>query len=142
MTWVREGGALLNYAVVQSIAYRPVDNVMVLGTHGNGMFYTFLGTPNVNIVTAITPITNDRNFIRTIYPTISSSRVQFATGNMIGIKTIHIQLVDLTGRVVYNTQASYSSGYVPLDNLSSGSYILTIYSDDNKYRHVQKLIKQ
>ncbi|HYM94343.1 MAG TPA: hypothetical protein VET23_09415, partial [Chitinophagaceae bacterium] len=56
-TWQREGGSVLNFAVVQSIAYRPIDNVLVLGTHGNGMYYTFLGTPNFT-PDQVTPVSN------------------------------------------------------------------------------------
>jgi hypothetical protein len=36
---VREG-ADVYYAVVTSLAYRPSDNVLLVGTHGNGIFYT------------------------------------------------------------------------------------------------------
>ncbi|MGE5519475.1 MAG: T9SS type A sorting domain-containing protein, partial [Candidatus Dadabacteria bacterium] len=141
-TWSREGANVFNYAIVQSLAYRPVDNVMVIGTHGNGMYYTYLGTPNLNIVTGINPVTNDRNFIKAVYPTVSSSRVQYEIGNMIGVKKLNIQLLDLSGKKVYQIQSPYINGSVPLDRFPKGAYMLTIYSDDNKYRHIQKVIKQ
>jgi hypothetical protein len=40
-SWQREGSTTLNYAVVNSLAYRPDDNVLLVGTHGNGLYYTF-----------------------------------------------------------------------------------------------------
>jgi hypothetical protein len=144
-TWQREGGSVLNLAVVQSMTYRPSDNVLLIGTHGNGMFYTFLGTPNFTPTsnTAINPVTNDRNFIRTVYPTIThSEKIHFETGNMFGIKKIRVQLLDLSGRVMYNKEMNYQAGSINTDQLATGSYILSVYSDDNKYRHIQKIIKQ
>jgi hypothetical protein len=143
--WQREGSTVLNYALVTSLAYRPADNVMVVGTHGNGIFYTNLGTPNFtpNLNTAITPVTNDRRFVQTVYPTLSTgANVQYQIGNMIGIRTISVQVINLKGQVVFQETRSYQSGSVPLQNLPAGVYILNILSEDNKYRHIQKLVKQ
>jgi hypothetical protein len=144
-TWQREGGSVLNFAIIQSIAYRPADNVMVLGTHGNGMYYTFLGTPNYipNQVTAVNnPVTNDKDFIRRVYPSISTGPIQYQIGNMFTIKKITIQLFNTTGQLVYNRAAAYSDGSIDISSLSSGTYVMSIYSDDEKYRNVQKIIKQ
>lgn len=143
-TWQREGGSVLNFAIIQSIAYRPIDNVMVLGTHGNGLYYTFLGTPNYtpNQVTAVNnPVTNDKNFIRYVYPTISNGPIQYRIGNMFTIKKITIQLYNTAGQQVFHSEAGYSDGSIDISSLSSGTYILSIYSDDEKYRNVQKIIK-
>jgi hypothetical protein len=142
--WQREGGSMLNFAVVTSMAYRPADNVLVVGTHGNGIFYTFLGTPNFtpNLNTSVDPVTNDRSFIRTVYPTVGAGDLQYQTGNMPGVQKITVQLLNLKGQVVYQEAKGYQSGSVPLQRLSSGVYILNIMSDDNKYRHVQKIIRQ
>lgn len=142
--WQREGGTMLNYAVVSSLAYRPADNVLLVGTHGNGMFYTNLGTPNFtpNQNTGIIPITNDRNFIRTVFPTVSANNLNYQIGNMTGVKKVHVQLLAMNGQVVYQELRGYQNGSVPLQTMSSGAYILNIISDDNKYRHVQKIIRQ
>lgn len=43
--WAQEGAALMNFAVATSMAYRPVDRVLLVGTHGNGMFMTTLSGP-------------------------------------------------------------------------------------------------
>lgn len=142
--WQREGGSTLNFSIITSLAYRPVDNVLLVGTHGNGIYYTFIGTPDFrpNLNTGINPVTNDRNFIRTVYPTLSSNIVQYQIGNMPGVRKISIQLVSMNGQVVYRENKGYQNGSVPLQPLAAGAYILTIVSDDNKYRQVQKIIKQ
>jgi len=137
--WQREGSAVLNFAVVTSLDYRPSDNVMVVGTHGNGMYYTFLGTPN--LVTGINdPVLNDKNFITMVYPTISNSIVQYRVGNKFEVKKIMVQLYNMQGQEIFNTQQGYSNGSVDLSRLAKGAYILSIYSDNKKYRHIQKLI--
>lgn len=144
-TWFREGGTVLNLPVVQSLAYRPVDNVLLVGTHGNGMYFTYLGTPNYtpNQPTGINdPILNDKNFIRKVYPTVSSSRVDYQTGNRYAVKTISIQLLNANGQVVYKNSGAYQNGSVDISKLAKGVYVLTIISDDRKYKYLQKIIKQ
>lgn len=142
--WQREGGSLLNYSIVTSLAYRPADNVLLVGTHGNGIFYTFLGTPNFtpNLNTGITPVTNDRSFVRIVYPTATTGDVQYQTGNMTGVRKIAVQVLNMKGQVVFQEARGYQSGSVPLQRFAAGVYILQILSDDSKYRHVQKIIKQ
>ena len=142
-TWQREGGNVLNFAVVQSMSYRPVDNVLLVGTHGNGLFYTFLGTPDFNPggPTGIDPIINDKNFIKKVYPTYSADQVSYETGNMFTVKKISVQLFNMAGQEVLNTQKSYQNGNINISRLADGAYILSITSEDKKYRHLQKIIK-
>jgi hypothetical protein len=142
-TWVREGGPILNYALVGTMAYRPVDNVMLVGTHGNGMYYTFLGTPNFTPVnTGIDPITNDKRFITSVYPTITSNNIFYTIGNLFTINNIRIDITAMNGQRVVQKQSPYQNGQLDIGYLPSGTYILTIYSVDGKYRHIQKIIKR
>jgi len=142
--WQREGGSVLNYAVVVSLAYRPADNVLLLGTHGNGLYYTTIGSPNFIPPNgnSVPVITNDTRFIKAVYPTVSAGAINFERGSLNGIKTINVELYDLAGRRISATVRGYSNGTVDLGPLSKGAYILAIYSEDRKYRHVQKLIRQ
>lgn len=143
-TWQHEGGRTLNYAVVESLSYRPVDNTLLVGTHGNGMYYTITGPANFTptVPTAINPVTNDRNFIRAAFPTVSTGTVQYSIGNLIGIRKIWVQLTDMKGSTVYQQEALYQDGSVSLQNLAAGTYILSINSDDQRYRFVQRIIKR
>jgi len=139
-TWQREGSATLNFAVVNSLAYRPDDNVLLIGTHGNGLYYTFLGTPN--LVTGINnPVINDKDFITKVYPTISQSMVQFNIGNKPDVKKISVQLFNMQGQELYRQETGYQSGSFNISRFAKGAYILSIYSDNKKYRHVQKIIR-
>lgn len=142
-TWLREGGQTLNYAVVQSMAYRPVDNVLLIGTHGNGIYYANIGTPNFtpNLNTGVQPVTNDRNFIRMVAPTATAQDVQYQIGNMLGIQKMQVQVMNMKGQVVFQESRGYQNGTIPLQRMAPGVYIVNILSTDNKYRHVQKIIR-
>src|SRR5690606_4131072 len=142
--WVREGANILNYAVVQSLAYRPADNVLLVGTHGNGMYYANIGNPNFtpNLNTGINdPVLNDRNFIRAVYPTLTSNEVNYQIGNMFAVKKLSVQVINLAGQIVWKDETDYENGLVDIGRLSKGAYILVINSSDNKYRHLQKIVK-
>lgn len=142
--WVREGNGLMKTAIIRALKNRQKDNTMVIGTHGNGAFITQIGSAvNLDVVTSIPdPITNDKTFINAVYPTITNAAVQYRTGNLFTIKKISVQLYALNGQLVYQEQHDYQNGTVDLSRLARGTYILTIYSDDRKYRHIQKVLKQ
>jgi photosystem II stability/assembly factor-like uncharacterized protein len=138
-TWQREAPSVLNFAVITSLDYRPSDNVMIVGTHGNGMYYTFLGTPN--LVTGINdPVLNDKTFIASVYPTFGANIVQYRIGNKFDVKNISVQLYNMQGQLIFGKKESYSDGNIDLGRFAKGAYILSIYSDNRKYRHIQKLI--
>ncbi|HEX8331253.1 MAG TPA: T9SS type A sorting domain-containing protein [Segetibacter sp.] len=144
--WVREGGNILNYAVVQSLSYRPADNVLLVGTHGNGMYFSNIGSPNFlpNVITGInTPIRNDKNFISKTYPTLTSgSTINFQVGNMFAVKQLQIEVMNIVGQRVYQAVKPYQNGAVNINGLSPGTYILNITSSDRKNQFIQKFVKQ
>jgi hypothetical protein len=145
VTWQREGGSVLNFAVVQSLAYRPSDNVLLVGTHGNGLYYTFLGTPNFNPnqnTGTNDPTLNDKNFIRQVMPTVTSGEVFYKTGSLLDVNSITVQIYNMNGQVLYRSDRSFQDGSVSLSAFSRGVYMLSIYSNNRKYRHLQKIIKQ
>ncbi len=140
VAWQREGGSILNFAVIQSLVYRPVDNVLLIGTHGNGLYYTFLGTPDFN------PGSGGGNpgtiFISKIVPTITRNTFEYWVGNISGINKLSIQIFNMKGQLVLRREANYQDGSIDISTFNSGVYILSIYSDDRKYSHTQKIIKQ
>ncbi|WP_462250460.1 hypothetical protein [Ferruginibacter sp.] len=46
-SWTRVGSTEINFAVVSQLRYRPADNKILAGTHGNGMFLITLTDPYV-----------------------------------------------------------------------------------------------
>lgn len=162
--WSRELGkagdpsSMMNTAIVNSLAYRWSDNTLVIGTHGNGMFVAYIGNATTSgggdsgsgdgnsggggPVTAITdPIRNDDNFIRNAYPTLVNDVLQFQVGNLTNIKKLNIQVMSMSGAMVYQAVQGYESGKLSLNNLAPGTYVLSITSSDRKYQYNKKIIK-
>ena len=139
-TWLREGGNVLNFAVVQSLSYRPVDNVLLVGTHGNGLYYTFLGTPNFNPGT-IPPNPNPTIFISRVLPTLATNSIQYKKGDLNSVSKISVMVFNMKGQMVIKSERSYIDGSVDISSLSSGIYILSISSEDGKHSHRQKFMK-
>jgi len=144
ITWSREGASILNYALITSLDYRPADNVMLIGTHGNGMYYTVIGSPNYNpnLTTALaSAFLNDKNFVK-VFPTVSTGNYQYIQGTIAGIKSMQVQVYNMWGQPVYKQTVNYGSGTIPLGNLAPGNYVIQITSDNKKYQTFQKVIKQ
>jgi hypothetical protein len=139
--WAREGTGMIKTAIVNSLAYRWSDNVLVVGTHGNGIFSASIGSP-INVTTGVTtPIRNDKNFIKDAYPTLVSDNITFQTGNMYTIKQMRVQVYNLSGQLIYDKSSAYENGTIPMGNRSAGEYILTVTSNDRKYQFVKKFVK-
>ncbi|MEJ8818024.1 T9SS type A sorting domain-containing protein [Lacibacter sp. H407] len=136
--WALEGSAVLQGAIVNDLALRPADNTLLVGTHGNGMFYSVIG----NVATSVPDvITNDKRFITSVFPTIASNNIYFRKGNLTGIQTINIRITSTNGQVVAQQRQSYQNGSLSTRQLASGNYVLEIWSDDRKYKHVQQFVK-
>ena len=145
VNWVREGGNVLNYAIITSMDYRPQDNTLLLGTHGNGMYYASVGTANFtpDVSTGInTPVRNDRNFIVAAFPTISSSQISYRAGTMFTVKKLSLHIQNTAGQIVYNKEAGYANGTIDISNLARGIYVLSITSSDNKQQYITKFMKE
>jgi hypothetical protein len=107
------------------------------------MYYTAIGSTNFtpNVATAIAaPIVNDKNFVK-VYPTVSTGNYQYGQGSITGIKSMQIQVYNITGQPVFQSQVNYGSGTIPLTNLPAGAYVVQIISDNKKYKTLQKVIK-
>ena len=81
------------------------------------------------------------HFVR-VFPTISTGMYQYRAGTITGIKSINIRVMNLLGQAVYQTQAGYGDGQIPLNRLPAGSYMVQIISDNKKYQTNQQIIKQ
>jgi hypothetical protein len=136
--WQLEGPAMMQGAIVNDLVLRTADNTLLVGTHGNGMFYTTIG----NVPTSVPDVVvNDKRFINSVFPTVTPGDINFRTGGATGIKTVHIRVMSLNGQVLTQRTQAYQNGTVPLGPLSTGSYLLEIISDNRRYKHVQQFVK-
>ncbi|TWI81188.1 putative secreted protein (Por secretion system target) [Lacibacter cauensis] len=136
--WTMEGPPVLQGAIVNDLALRTSDNTLLIGTHGNGMFYTTIG----NVPTAVPDvIVNDKRFITSVFPTVITNDINFRTGTIAGIRNIHLRVMNMSGQILLQKTQGYQAGTVQLGNLSTGTYLLEIWSDDRKYKHLQQFVK-
>ncbi len=138
--WQREGGKTLNFAVVQSIVHRPSDNTLLIGTHGNGMYYTVIGE---NIIPPNPG--NNGAFISFFAPTIvtsSSGAVNYRQGTLTTVNRIIVQVFNMKGQLLLKQQRGYTSGVINFIRYPAGMYIVLIMSDDGREKFTQKVIKQ
>jgi hypothetical protein len=144
ITWTREAPSLINFAVVTTMDYRPEDNVLLVGTHGNGMYFCELGGANFNPnnPTALNnPIINDKSFIRSIQPAAARGNFSYLVGNATGVRNMSVRVLNIAGQVVYQNSVAYADGTLPLQRFAAGTYVIEITSDNKKYRSLQKVIK-
>ncbi|HET9057799.1 MAG TPA: T9SS type A sorting domain-containing protein [Chitinophagaceae bacterium] len=137
--WVKEGASTpMENAIVSSLAHRPGDNTFLVGTHGNGMFYTNIG----NVATGVEdPIRNDKRFIELIWPTVVKNNINIRKGSLTGIRKLDIQVFAANGQLLLKRTEGYSDLTVDVSRLAAGSYFISIASSDYKYQTVQQFVK-
>jgi hypothetical protein len=138
-SWTPESASgPLQYAIVSSLALRWSDNTLVVGTHGNGMFYTSIGS-----ATGVTPPPDTGSiFIRTVYPTLLTGTMDIQTGTLTGVTGMHIFIFNILGQLSYESQAGYQNQSLNLGFLPGGMYLITIVSNDGTHRYTRKFIRQ
>lgn len=144
LTWVREGGSTLNFAVINSLGYRPQDNTLLVGTHGNGMYFANAGTPDFrpNQNTGVNdPVRNDPAFIKQLFPSVADNQLTYTVGDMFAVKNIVVRVYTATGQMVFTRTSAYASGQVNVQGFASGVYIIAITSQDHKQQFIRKFIK-
>ncbi|MFY7838653.1 MAG: T9SS type A sorting domain-containing protein, partial [Lacibacter sp.] len=136
--WTLEGPAVMQGALVNDLVLRTSDNTLLVGTHGNGMFYTNIG----NVPTSVPDVVlNDKRFITAVFPTVTSSDINFRTGTLTGIRNISIRVTNMNGQLLFQKTQGYQNSSLQFGNLSTGTYLLEIWSEDRKYKHLQKFVK-
>jgi hypothetical protein len=135
--WQREGGGILGFAVVQSMAHRPSDNALVIGTHGNGMYYTFVGKTSSNSGTEV--------FIQSLGPTLTNGingTINYKVGNLTSVQKIIVSVFNIQGQLLFREERGYDNASLNFRRYASGMYIISIVSEDGKHKLSQKVIKQ
>ncbi|MFN4286313.1 MAG: WD40/YVTN/BNR-like repeat-containing protein [Lacibacter sp.] len=136
--WNLEGPAAMRGALINDLDLRTTDNTLLVGTHGNGMFYANIG----NVPTSVRNVElNNRNFITSVFPTVATTELKYQTGSLTGIGAIDITIRGMNGQAVWQGTRPYSTGSIPLDRLANGTYVLEIVSKNRKYKHVLQFVK-
>ncbi len=120
--WQLESTNEIGLAVARSLDYRPSDNILLVGTHGNGMYQSDLSTLGV-----------DENTITdndvTLYPNPTSGPVTIAYSGSRSLKNLSI--TDMSGKVVLKQALETGNSEIQFQTqeLSSGIYFVNITVD-------------
>ncbi|MEZ4796800.1 MAG: T9SS type A sorting domain-containing protein [Flavobacteriaceae bacterium] len=130
--WDIEGQNEMGLAVISGLDYRPADNKLIIGTHGNGMWETTVeNTLSVNSFDEL------ENKI-TIYPNPALSEINFKSNNFNLIENSNYNIVDINGKVVLS--GTISNKKVDVSKLNTGLYFVNINA--NGIKQTLKFIKK
>ena len=121
--WQIEAPETIGLAVVSGLVYRPSDNTLLVGTHGNGIFETKL--------TAI-PLSLENNIIDetniVLYPNPTQFELKLASKNDVLTENTKYSVFDIRGSKVL--EGKLSSNSIDVSKLSKGMYIITFKNEN------------
>ena len=120
--WTIEAPAQIGFAVARSMDYRPSDNKLLIGTHGNGMY---MGT--VNSTLSIDSFEGKGNL--TLYPNPATTEIGFNFSND-SFSDIGYSIFDLTGKKISSGLLD-GENKIDVESLNAGIYIVELKSDNN-----------
>ena len=128
--WIREAPNLIGFAVVSSMAYRPADGKLLIGTHGNGMF-------EATITQVLGLEENEFSQNLKIYPNPVSDVLNVELTDYLGARP-SFRIYNLLGQNV--SQGELKDERIDVSNLNNGLYFLEVTSEGK--RGVKRFIKQ
>lgn len=137
VTWSQEGSSTLAYALVSALDYRPEDNSLLIGTHGNGMYLAEIGNPAPHsIESSIASVTmyldgNEKKLFQTSDGVIAE--IENLDNFDYGLTTVEIDNAG-SGGMNFSTNTSNSQKITektiritPTNTNSSGNVKITMY---------------
>lgn len=130
--WELEGPNTIGLAVVSSLVYRPSDNKLLIGTHGNGMFET-----NIQGVLSTKRAINATVADISFYPNPAINTLNIKSTLDLN-DTTNYTIVNLLGKTVGKGIVKNAS--IDVSNLNTGAYIVNLSGSSVQY--TSKFIKQ
>lgn len=119
--WELEGGSTMGLPVVSSLVYRPSDNKMLVGTHGNGMYET---TIVANVLSTKDVANNELG--ASIYPNPAQNELNISGSEIDFNSSVKYQISDITGKLI--KRGVLSNRKVDVSEMNSGLYIINLES--------------
>ncbi len=127
--WVQQGTTNIGNNVVDMIDYRTTDNLVVVATHGNGVFSTHINS--VNDITTINEI-DQTAFRFNVYPNPASNYVELKTGSVLNGK-VNITLINDLGIEIKSFNFPKYNGNalkINIEGLPKGVYYVRMKTAD------------
>lgn len=118
--WVLLSPDQIGFAVVSSLAYRPADNKLLVGTHGNGMYEGTVSTLSVDEF-------NRSSASIITYPNPTTDLLNVVVENTFVPGDLTYSVVDLTGKVVKTGELN-AEKQINVQELTNGLYVLQLAS--------------
>ena len=116
--WTLEGANEMGIPVVSGLVYRPSDNVMLIGTHGNGMYET-----NLNASLSIDDtVLNDVNLA--MYPNPTQYSLKFASNNYSLNDDTNYLIYDIKGKQI--AKGTLKDNSINVATMAKGMYVVTL----------------
>ncbi len=120
--WILEGGNTIGLPVVSDLDYRPSDNKLLIGTHGNGMFETEVKTLSVN-----SEPNNALGLSIFPNPTINELRIN---SDLYNLNNASFNIFDINGKTI--RKGTLNDSKLDVIDLKSGVYILNIEKESKR----------
>lgn len=115
--WQLEGANSIGLAVVSSLAYRPSDNKLLVGTHGNGMFDTTVqGTLSTKDFTKTTDVY--------LYPNPTQDVLNFRSTTLDFSATVTYEIYNMTGKRIL--KGTLNNQKIDVHTLNSDIYFVNL----------------
>jgi hypothetical protein len=119
--WEMEGADNIGLALISSLAYRPYDNKLLIGTHGNGMFETTVKG------TLSTSDYNSDKIELSFYPNPTKKELNLQSNTLDLSKNLIYNISDITGKLV--KKGTVENKKINVENLNSGVYLVNLNVD-------------
>lgn len=130
--WEIEGSSTIGLAVISSLVYRPSDNKLLVGTHGNGMFET-----TVQGVLSTNSFKEEATSLN-LYPNPANKTLNI-NGNFIQDNDkISYEIFNYLGKSIL--KGDLTNTEINIEQLEKGAYILNVLSKNK--RQTLKFVKQ
>ncbi|MFD0862806.1 T9SS type A sorting domain-containing protein [Sungkyunkwania multivorans] len=129
--WAIEGQNLVGQAVVSSMSYRPADNKLLVGTHGNGMFEVTVSDPTLGVE-------DNEKVAVSAYPNPATDLLKFELDAETMSSIEDYKVYDLSGKVV--SFGELSTNGINVGNLSPGLYIAQLNGEGKTF--TSKFVKK
>jgi len=140
--WKQVASQEIGAVVIETLTYRANDGLLVVGTHGNGIFQTNLTSAN-GVLSGIENVLVN-NFEMNVYPNPVTNKVNVEF-TLKANSQVSIQVCDELGKLVrVDKRNKYNKGnnkiQLAIDNLKSGIYFVSLNIDGEVF--TKQLIKE
>ncbi len=120
--WEIEGVETIGLSLVSGLVYRPSDNVLLVGTHGNGIFET-------NLSSSLSLQNNTLDGVKmAMYPNPAQLELRFATNDFQIDNSTKFSIYDINGKQVKKGNLNNKS--IDVSTLNKGIYIVNLKHDN------------